>query len=61
MNHPQKNTENAENVTQHKLDSISADEWNRIEQSVCDEKNNLGTPLTAADFVRYRSLARGNG
>ncbi len=42
------------------LAAISAESWKAIEQSVCDSIHEQGTPLTEADFQRYRGLARGD-
>lgn len=41
------------------MDSVPQGEWVEIEQSVCETIHDRGTPLTDADFQRYRELARG--
>jgi plasmid stability protein len=42
------------------LDAISTSEWGVIEDSVAGTLHDRGTPLTEADFQRYRELARGH-
>ena len=42
------------------ISSIPPERWAAIEQSVCDTIHDHGTPLTEADFERYRGIARGN-
>jgi plasmid stability protein len=41
------------------LNSIPSDSWAKIERSVCETIHDRGTPLTDADFQRYREMARG--
>ena len=41
------------------LNAIPSIEWNTLEQSVCETIHERGTPLTDADFQRYREMARG--
>jgi plasmid stability protein len=41
------------------LNSIPEEQWKEIERSLCDSIHDRGTPLTEADFARYRDLARG--
>ena len=41
------------------LNSIPSGEWAQIEQSVCETIHDRGTPLTNADFQRYREMASG--
>ncbi len=40
--------------------SIPASRWDEIERSVCETIHDRGTPLTDADFQRYREMARGS-
>ena len=41
------------------LKAIPSESWAEIERSVCDTIHDRGTPLTAADFERYKEMARG--
>ncbi len=41
------------------LNSIPPETWAEVERSVCDTIQERGTPLTNADFKRYRDIARG--
>lgn len=41
------------------LDAIPQSQWAEVEQSVCETIHDAGTPLTDADFQRYREMARG--
>ena len=42
------------------LNGIPAEQWDESERSVCETIHDRGTALTAADFDRYRGVARGN-
>lgn len=42
------------------INSIPSEKWSKIEQSVCETIHDRGTPLTDADFQRYRDKARGS-
>lgn len=41
------------------LNSIPAETWAEVERSICETIHDRGTPLTDADFKRYREMARG--
>lgn len=41
------------------LNSIPTETWTEVERSICDTIHDGGTPLTNADFDRYRKMARG--
>jgi plasmid stability protein len=41
------------------VNAIPAGQWGEIERSVCETIHDRGTPLTDADFQRYREMARG--
>jgi hypothetical protein len=41
------------------VSAIPSEQWKHLEQSICDTIEDQGTPLTEADFQRYRELARG--
>jgi plasmid stability protein len=42
------------------INAIPSGAWNEIERSVCETIHDHGTPLTDADFQRYRDKVRGN-
>lgn len=42
------------------INAIPSETWSEIERSVCDTIHDCGTPLTDADFQRYREKARGS-
>ena len=42
------------------INAIPSGAWTEIERSVCETIHDRGTPLTEADFQRYRDKARGN-
>jgi plasmid stability protein len=42
------------------LNSIPSAQWKEIERSVADTIHDRGTPLSDADFQRYREQARGH-
>ena len=41
------------------LNAIPPEQWSEIERSVFETIHDRGTPLTDADFQRYREMARG--
>lgn len=41
------------------IESIPTQRWADIERSVCETIHDKGTPLSEADFERYRGMIRG--
>ncbi len=42
------------------INAIPSGAWTEIERSVCETIQDRGTPLTDADFQRYREKTRGS-